>query len=167
VLPNDEEPSSGSTPSSSPSATTSPSTGSSTSPSASPTQSTALKDAATTPVKTAGGKARVAAHVDREYCSIGLHTCKTAAPGRVFLVLEVRPWNAGDELVYNEKTSMSAFNVHITFQGVGNTPVETQMLEDGGSGFQAIYSTFPDEVAGSDVDLHWPGNPTLRLHVKR
>jgi hypothetical protein len=164
VLPGDEEPSSGTT---SPSPTTTASSNPTTSPSASPSQSTALKDAATTPVKTAGGQARVTAHVDREYCSIGLNTCKTAAPGRVFLVLEVRPWNARDELVFNEKTSMSAFNVHITFQGVGNTPVETQMLEDGGSGFQSIYSTFPEEVAGSDVDLRWPGNPTLRLHVEQ
>lgn len=164
VLPDDEKPSSSGT--ASPSATATATSSPSTTPSASPTGSTATKDAATTPVKTAGGQARVTARVDREYCSIGLHTCKTAAPGRVFLVLEVRPWKAGDELVFNEKTSMSAFNVHITFQGVGNTPVETQLLEDGGSGFQSIYSTFPDEVAGSDVDLRWPGNPTLRLHVK-
>jgi hypothetical protein len=166
ALPGDDKPSSSGTTSPSPSATATGTTSPTTTPSDSPTQSTATKNAATTPVKTAGGRARVTARVDREYCSIGLRTCKTAAPGRVFLVLEVRPWKAGDELVFNEKTSMSAFNVHITFQGVGNTPVETQMLEDGGSGFQSIYSTFPDEVAGSDVDLHWPGNPTLRLHVR-
>jgi hypothetical protein len=163
LLPRDEEPSSGTA---SPSPTTTASSSPTTSPSTSPSQSTALKDAATTPVKTAAGKARVTARVEREYCSIGLGTCKTAAPGRVFLVLEVRPWQAGDELVFNEKTSMSAFNVHITFQGVGNTPVETQLLDDGGPGFQSIYSTFPDDVAGSDVDLRWPGNPVLRLHVK-
>jgi hypothetical protein len=162
ALPGDDKPSSSGTPSATATGTSSPTTA----PSDTPTQSTATKDAATTPVKTAGGRARVTARVDREYCSIGLRTCKTAAPGRVFLVLEVRPWKAGDELVFNEKTSMSAFNVHITYQGVGNTPVETQMLEDGGSGFQSIYSTFPDEVAGSDVDLRWPGNPTLRLHVR-
>lgn len=163
ALPNDEDPSSGTaSPSPSTAATSTPTT----SPSASPTGSTATKDAATTPVKTAAGTARVAARVEREYCSIGLNTCKTAAPGRVFLVLEVRPWRAGDELVFDEKTSMSAFKVHITFQGVGNNPVETQLLDDGGPGFQSIYSTFPAEVAGSDVDLRWPGNPTLRLHVK-
>lgn len=163
ALPNDEDPSSGTaSPSPSTAATSTPTT----SPSASPTGSTATKDAATTPVKTAAGRARVAARVEREYCSIGLNTCKTAAPGRVFLVLEVRPWRAGDELVFDEQTSMSAFKVHITFQGVGNNPVETQLLDDGGPGFQSIYSTFPAEVAGSDVDLRWPGNPTLRLHVK-
>jgi hypothetical protein len=167
VLPGDEEPSSGTaSPSPTTTASSSPTTSPTTSPSASPSQGTAVKDAATTPVKTAAGKARVTARVEREYCSIGLRTCKTAAPGRVFLVLEVRPWQAGDELVFNEKTSMSAFNVHITFQGVGNTPVETQLLDDGGPGFQSIYSTFPDDVAGSDVDLRWPGNPILRLHVK-
>lgn len=163
ALPNDEDPSSGTaSPSPSTSATSAPTT----SPSASATGSTATQDAATTPVTTAAGRARVAARVEREYCSIGLNTCKTAAPGRVFLILEVRPWRDGDEFVFNEKTSMSAFKVHITFQGVGNNPVETQLLDDGGPGFQSIYSTFPAEVAGSDVDLRWPGNPTLRLHVK-
>jgi hypothetical protein len=151
---------------SSPSASATEGPSPSTSPSTSPTGSSATKDAATTPVKTLGGQARISARVDREYCSIGGGTCKTAPPNRVFLFLDVRPWKAGGELVFNEKTSLSAFNAHITFQGVGVTPVETQLLPDGGSGFTIIYATVADGAAGSDVDLRWPGNPTLRVHVE-
>lgn len=150
-------------PSASPTATsgTSPSA----SPTSSPTGSTAKRDAATTPLQTLSGPARVTAHVDTEYCSIGGGSCKTAPPGRRFVVLELTAWGSGD-LAFDERVSMSAIQAHVTFQGVGTSPVETQILVTDRTGFKVIFGAVPEEVAGADVDLRWPDNPPLRVHVE-
>jgi hypothetical protein len=166
ALRDDGEPgSSASSPTPSPSATGATATSPTTSPSATPSGSTATNDAASTPLRTLSGPARVAARLETEYCSIGGGTCKTAPPGRSFLFLELTAWKSGD-LAFNEEVSMSALQAHLSFQGVGVTPVETQILAGARSGFTVIFATVPTAAAGADVDLRWPDNPPLRVHVE-
>jgi hypothetical protein len=123
------------------------------------------KDAATTPVKTRGGLARATARADTEFCPIGGGACQTAAPGRVFLFLDLRPWKSGG-LTFDEKVSMSAFGAHVTFEHIGFTPTETHSLETGEAGFTVVFPSVPDNVIGADVELRWPNNGPLRVHVR-
>ncbi len=123
------------------------------------------KDAATTPLDTLAGPARVTARADTEFCSVGGGACQTAAPGRVFLFLDLAPWQSGT-LIYDQNLSTSAFSSHVTFRQVGFTPVETHTPGTGGSGLTVVFPSLPDAVVGADVDLRWPGNPPLRVHVE-
>jgi hypothetical protein len=127
--------------------------------------STVGKDAATTPVKTLGGLAKATARADTEFCPIGGGACETAPPGRVFLLLDLTPWKSGG-LRFDEKVSMSAFGAHVTFEHLGFTPVETHSIQTGGAGFTVVFPSVPDTVVGADIELRWPNNGPLRVHVR-
>jgi hypothetical protein len=127
--------------------------------------STVGKDAATTPVKTLGGLAKATARADTEFCPIGGGACETAPPGRVFLLLDLTPWKSGG-LRFDEKVSMSAFGAHVTFEHLGFTPVETHSIQTGGAGFTVVFPSEPDTVVGADIELRWPNNGPLRVHVR-
>jgi hypothetical protein len=124
------------------------------------------RSAADTPVKTLGGQARVTARTETRFCPIGGGACQTANPGRVFVFLDVRPWGTG-ELRYDNEVSLNAFGAHLGYQGIDYAPNENHTLGSGGSGFTSVFPGVPDAVVGRDVELRWPGNPALRLHVKR
>jgi hypothetical protein len=145
---------------------TSPPTSAATSPAPATTAALPTRDAATTPVTTLGGKARVTARTDTQFCQVGGGECQTANAGRVFVFLDLTPWGSG-QLTYDNQVSMSAFSARVIFEGVGYTPNENHTLDTGGSGFTAVFPGVPANVAGRDVELRWPGNPPLRLHVER
>jgi hypothetical protein len=149
-----------------PSTTPPETSASSPTPSATPSQTppAVLADAATTPVETLAGRARATARVGTEFCPIGGGACQTANPGRVFLFVDLVPWGSGS-LGYDNTISMSAFSSRITFEGDGYASNENHTLGSG-AGFTVVFPGLPDRVAGSDVELRWPDNPALRLHVK-
>jgi hypothetical protein len=152
-------------PGSSPSTPTSPSATVPTSPAPGTTAVLPSKDAATTALKTEGGLARATARTDTRYCPIGGGTCQDANPGRVFLFVDLAPWN-GEVLTYDNPVSMSAFSARVSYAGVTYSSNENHSSDLGGAGFTLVFPGVPDSVAGTDVELRWPGNPALRLHVK-
>ena len=137
-----------------------------TSPAPATTAALPTRDAATTPVTTLGGKARATARTDTQFCPIGGGECQTANAGRVFVFLDLTPWGSG-ELAFDNRVSMSAFGARVSFEGIGYSSNENHTLDTGGSGFTAVFPGVPASIAGRDVELRWPGNPPLRLHVER
>lgn len=124
-----------------------------------------LPDAATTPVVTGKGKARVSARLVSKYCNLA-GDCKTAPSGRRFLLLDVTAWQSGADLGYDPDVSMEAFGSLVLFQGERVTPNESMLLEGPPAGMTVVYPTLPPSAAGAAVILHWPDNPALRVHVK-
>lgn len=120
-----------------------------------------------TAVHTEGGLARVTARIDTQFCAIGGGICQTAPAGRVFLFLDLVAWRSGS-LAFDDKVSASAFQAHVTVKGVGYTATEVHSTESGGTtGFTVVFPSLPESIAGSDVELRWPGNGPIQVRVGR
>lgn len=81
------------------------------------------------------------------------------------MFVDLAPWKGG-VLTYDNPVSMSAFGARVSYAGVTYSSNENHSSDIGGSGFTLVFPGVPDSVAGGDVELRWPGNPALRLHVK-
>lgn len=130
-----------------------------------PATSAAPKDAATTPLSTAQGPAKVVARATGQYCDL-TNQCYTAPNGRVFVLIDVTAWNGGD-LIYDTSLSTAASTSYVAYQGQRASGDHSMLLEGSPAGMTVVYASFPPEVAGQDVNLFWPQNPALRVHVKK
>jgi hypothetical protein len=138
-----------------------------TSPEPSSTGSITVKDAATTPLQTTQGNARVrTARLESRVCPpAGVPgECITAPAGNRILVLDIYAWGSGD-IVYNQGLSMEGFASYVSFEGQRATPSSTSLLEGNPSGFRVVYSAVPAAAAGDSVILFWGDNPPLRVRV--
>jgi hypothetical protein len=134
-------------------------------PTSAPTGGSDVKDAATTPIETSQGPARIssASLVSRECPPAGLPgACRTAPSGQRYLLLDIRAWGGGD-LAFNEALSMEGISTYVSFEGRRASPVQTWVLEASPSGFRIVYATLPASAAGKDVNLFWHDNPPLRF----
>lgn len=137
-------------------------------PTTAPSSGSDVKDAATTPVQTSQGAARLssATLVSRECPPPGLPgDCRTAPAGSRFLLLDLRAWGSGD-LVFSEALSMEAFRAYVSFEGRRASPVQTWLLEGSPRGFRVVLASLPAAAAGQDVNLFWPDNPPLRFRPR-
>ena len=130
-----------------------------------------IVDAATSPVQTSQGPARVSvAHLTSEVCPTGgvPEPCRTAPGGALFLVVELVPWNEGSVLPYDQIYN-EAFSSYVVHAGQKVTTNENWLLEDSTgrqvpTGIRVVYAVLPASAAGSDVVLYWPSSTPVRLH---
>jgi hypothetical protein len=131
------------------------------------TSASQVKDAATTPLRTSAGEARLSAvRLATQDCppSGFPGECITAPSGSRFVVIDYRAWGTGD-LVFSQSLSMEAFSSYVAFEGRRAGASRTWALEGSPSGFRVVYISLPATAVGKDLTLLWTDNPPLRVRA--
>lgn len=134
-----------------------------TGPSAPTSQPQATAEAATTPLHTVMGDAKVGhARLIRTMCPpAGLGACKTAASGR-YLLLTMEGVGGG-ALQMTIEYSQEEASSYVLHEGRRYYHLPIGYMSNGV--ITAVYGGLPESAAGDAVTLVWPHNPHLRIAV--
>jgi hypothetical protein len=121
-----------------------------------------LADAATTPLKTVAGDLRVnRTRVTTEFCPQNGECVRTTGSDRL-VVLRVTEWT-GRDLPFTEAFAKEMDRAYVRAGEARATFVNAQQ-DPGHGSWEIVYTALPVSALAGQVEIVWPGSPTLVLH---